>query len=363
MSRSIWLGVAVSLIFACGSPGPEAASAAEVSILETSERIEGRDGGVSAVAWDRSIWVYGDTVLTQADARDTNWHHNSFSMTTDLDASDGITGFIEPLDSAGAPLHLIAPSPDEQAFNDAHAGDPCEESPCGARWAVWPGAPIFDAARDRALIFYGLIYAEPGPFNFEGVGTSVAIWSDPDGLPERPVIDPDAEHPDLLFHAGEPGWGAAAAIVDDQLYNFACDGDDGPGHSCRLARVDLDELLDRAAWRYFDGEGWSADMGEVAMLFEGAPILSVAWSEHLGAWLVVYSEPFSSKVRGRTAPELSGPWSQEQTLYDAGEDTPYDAVHHPEYDEDGGRVIHVTYSRPTTGWFGTEFPLVRIELE
>jgi hypothetical protein len=66
----------------------------------------------------------------------------------------------------------------------------------------------------------------------------------------------------------------------------------------------------------------------------------------------------------RTAPDLTGPWSDEATLYTAPEEhAPYDAVHHAEYEEDGGRVQYVTYSRPTSGWFGSEFALVRVVLQ
>lgn len=348
-------------VLGCRAPGPEVSSAVEIAILEQSDDIEGRDGGSSAHAWGRSIWVYGDTVLTVPDELGRNWHHNSVSMTEDLDASDGITGFVEPLDAVGAPRHLIPPSPAEQAFNDAHYGDDCLEQPCGARYAVWPSEPYFDAQRDRALVFYGLIYAEPGDFNFESVGSSIAIWEDPDSLPVRPVIDPEAEHPDVLFGPGEPGWGVTSTIADDLLYTFACDGDDGPGHKCRIARVGIDAIHDRSAWRVWDGDEWSANMNQAEVLFEGAPIMSLSYNEFLGAWLVVYSSPFESEIVARTAPALSGPWSREGVLYDAGEDAPYDALHHPEYEEDGGRVQYITYSRHTTGWFGTEFPIIRVE--
>jgi hypothetical protein len=349
----------------CRAPGPRAEAAVEIAVLEQSEAIVGRDGGQSALLWDRSVWIYGDTVLSIEDEWGRTWHHNSFSITEDLDASDGIGGFVEPLDPAGAPLHLIPPTSAEKAFNEAHweVEGSCAEQPCGARWAVWPGSPVWDAEGERALVFYGLIYAEPGDFNFESVGASIAIWTDPEGLPERPVIDPDAAHPDLLWRAGEPGWGVISVIVDGRLHTFACDGDDGPGHDCRLARVELADIHDRGAWRYWTGSSWSADMSEVEVLFEGAPIMSVAYNEFLGEWLAIYSSPFSSKIVGRTAPELVGPWSREGVLYDAGEDEPYDVVAHPEYEEESGRVQILSYSRPTGGWFGTEFPLVRVELE
>ncbi|MCA9687519.1 MAG: DUF4185 domain-containing protein, partial [Myxococcales bacterium] len=239
--------------------------------------------------------------------------------------------------------------------NDAHRdqGDgSCDQQPCGARWAVWPGEPVWDEEGERALIFYSLIYAEPGDFNFESVGSSIAVWTDPDGLPERPVIDAGAEHPDLLWAAGEPGWGLGTQVVDGMLYTFACDGGDGVGHDCRLARVEPARIHELAAWRYWDGKGWGSDAGDAEVLFPGAPIMSVAYNDHLGAWLAVYSTPFSSEIVGRTAPALTGPWSREGLLYDAGEDTPYDAVAHVEYEAEDGRVQYLSYSRPTTGWFG-----------
>jgi hypothetical protein len=362
MDRARAIAVLAVWLFGCRAQGPEVTSAVEIGTLEQSDAIEGRDGGGSALAWDgRSIWVYGDTVLTVPDEQGRNWHHNSYSITEDLDASDGLTGFFEPLDPAGAPLHLIPPNPAEQAFNDAHYGDDCLEQPCGARYAVWPSEPFFDESRNRALVFYGLIYAEPGDFNFEGVGQSLAIWDDPDGRPVRPVIDPEAEHPDLLFGPDEPGWGTASVIVDDWLYTFACDGADGPGHDCRLARVDIEAIHQRSEWRFWDGDGWSADMDQVDVLFEGAPIMSLSWNEFLQAWLVIYAEPFSSKILARTAPELWGEWSREGLIYETGDDEPYDALHHVEYEEDNGRVQYITYSRHTTGWFGTEFPIIRVE--
>ena len=209
----------VALLAGC-SPGSFGAQATEVGVLPQSPTIQGRDGGPSGVVWGHSVWTFGDTVLDLSDAEGTNWHHNSFSITDDRQAADGLTGFTERLDGAGAPRYLLAPTAEEAVFNAEHRGDPCKVTPCGARWAVWPGPPIWDAARSRALLFYGLIYAEPGDFNFRGVGQSVAVWSDFAAEPQRPVVTPGAEHPTVLFPTGEPPWGTAALIDDDQLYAF-----------------------------------------------------------------------------------------------------------------------------------------------
>lgn len=373
ISSQIRISLVLLLLLGVGASGcaePAEArvlGADEVSVLEQSPLIAGRDGGGSALVWGWSVWVYGDTVLRVEDEAGQTWHHNSFSMTEDLDASDGITGFVERLDSAGAPLHLVAPTPEEAAFNAAHAGDPCAEEPCGARWAPWPGEPIYDAARDRALVFYGLIYAEPGDFAFRGVGQSVALWGGLDELPERPVVDRDAEHPTLLFGEGEPGWGAAATVVDDDLYSLACDGS-GFGDPCRMARVPLEAVLDRSAWRYWDGESWSTRMGSAASLFDGAPILTLSWNQHLDRWTAVYSRPLSNDVMLRTARSLTGPWSAELRLFTASRGTSegrtYDATLHAELSEEDGRILYLTYSRPTgTGWFDAELAVVRVELE
>jgi hypothetical protein len=81
--------------------------AREVGALEQSAKIQGRDGGGSAVVWDRTVFIFGDTVLNVPDVEGETWHHNSFSSTLDSDASDGIGPLSEPLDEAGAPRNLI----------------------------------------------------------------------------------------------------------------------------------------------------------------------------------------------------------------------------------------------------------------
>src|SRR5262249_28511562 len=158
--------------------------------------------------------------------------------TDDLVARDGISGLTGPTDSAGAPAYFIAPTVDEAAYNAAHYGNSCTEAPCGARWAAWPGPPLWDATQGRTLVFYGLVHAAPGDFNFSGVGQGLAVWPDFASWPQRPEVSPGAEHPTLLFGQGEPPWGTAALIEGDQLYAFACETDSsGLSPPCSLARV------------------------------------------------------------------------------------------------------------------------------
>lgn len=137
-----------------------------------------------------------------------------------------------------------------------------------------------------------------------------------------------------------------------------------------LARVGLDDILDKSAWRYWNGERWSGEADQAEELFDGAPIMSASYNEYLQAWTVVYSPPFDRDVHMRTAPELTGPWSRPVVIHTTrkrdDDNAAYDAVHHPEFSEEGGRIEYLTYSRPIDGderWFAAELALVRVELE
>jgi len=349
---------------ACGpSPAAEVAEAREVGIVPRPATIAGRDGGGSVLAWGRSVWLYGDTVLRSADADGLTWHDNSFSFTTDLDPSDGLS-FDERTDAAGAPVPFVAPTQAEAAYNAAHRGDPCAQTPCGAREAVWPGAPVYDAARDRVLAFYGLIRGEPGEWNFYGICQSLAVWDHFESAVKRPEFAPGHERPTCLFGQDEPAFGAGAAIDGEFLYSFGCEKD-FVSFRCKLARVPLGTVTVRAAWRFWDGDGWSADLGAARPVMDGAPSMTVWHDPRMKAWAVLHSAPLSNDVTLRTAPDLAGPWSSPLHVFTADRHTTegwvYDAQAHPEMAADGGRVHYVSFSRPDgTGMFGSEIALVRV---
>lgn len=369
----VWLALLVSVgLLACldpAGPPPEVSAirATDLGTLPASSKIVGRDGGSSAVFQGQSVWLYGDTFLTAPDVLGRTLISNSWSWTSDLDATAGIAGFRERDDAAGAPSMFLSETPAELAFDEAHQGSPCRTQPCGARWALWPGAMVTDPARNRALIFYTLVYAEPGSFNFYGLGTSVAIWSDWLSQPQRPIINATAVHPDLLFAQNEPPFGTAAVAQGDTLYAYACNtrGLDKP---CLLGKVGLASVLERSAWTYYAGGGrWSAGLDGAVPLFSGGSIMSLSWNGFLERYVAVYSPPFSDRVMLRTAPRPEGPWSGETIAFTAlapvgGSSWVYDAQAHPEYNHEGGRRMFVTYSR-STGLFSSEVRLVALDLE
>jgi hypothetical protein len=350
------------------SPGPTVVSATDLGTIPTNPDILGRDGGYSALFQGVSVWVYGDTFLAKPNAENFTLISDSWSYTSSLNAQNGISGFTEPLDSAGAPEMLLPETPAEQAFNAAHNGNNCEQ-PCGARWALWPASVVVDPATGRALVFYGLVHAQPGDFNFQGIGSSVATWQTLQQQPQRPTINPPvvAAHPDLLFNENEPAFGSASLIANGMLYVYGCGiPTSGTDKGCRLGKVTPGNVLNRNAWSYYAGNGnWSSRIGDAVPAFTGDNILSVAWNNYMQQYIAVFSETFSQNVMMRTAPKPEGPWSLATVAFVAMQPASgnvYDAHAHSEYDANGGQTIYVTYSRNLPTPFTSEVRLVAVRL-
>lgn len=363
------------MLVGCTIVGPDVEQPGAVSIsavrdlgpIATSATIRGRDGGYSVMWQGRSIWIFGDTFINVSAEDNSTFLSNTWSWTDDLDASDGIQGFTERPDAVGAPSRFFLPTPHEHSFNQRHLQSNCQAEPCGARWALWPAALVHDASQDRMLAFYQKIYAEPGSFNFRGVGYGIAFWPHFDSTVTRPVINPLAEHPTLLFQADEPAFGSAALLEDDMLYVYGCkqEGFDKP---CYLGRVALNRVLDRDAWSYYHSpDQWTADLSKATPLFSGNDMLSMSYNAYLDQYLAVYNRPFGRTVVARTADVPEGPWSSEVMLFEA--EAPlndlgwvYDALAHAEYEKANGQIIYISYSREN-GPFSWEMRLVEVRLD
>ncbi len=344
-------------------------TAQDLGTIPTNPDILGRDGGYSALFQGKSVWVYGDTFLAKPNAQNFTLISDSWSYTSDLIAQGGITGFKEPLDSAGAPAMLLPETPAEQAFNAAHNSNNCQQQPCGDRWALWPASVVVNPANNQALVFYSLVSAQPGAFNFQSVGYSVASWQSLSTLPQRPTISPPVvpAHPDLLFDQNEPAFGSASLISSGVLYVYGCGiNTNGFDKGCRLGKVAPEKVLNRGDWTYYAGNGnWSAQVGDAVSAFSADSILSVAWNNYLELYLAVFSEPFSQDVMLRTAPAPEGPWSQPVKAFTAmqpSQGNVYDAHAHSEYDANGGQTIYVSYSRSLPAPFTSEVRLVSVQL-
>jgi uncharacterized protein DUF4185 len=228
---------------------------------------------------------------------------------------------------------------------------------------------VVNPADNSALIFYAVVSELPGKFNFQGIGSSVALWQSLQQQPRRPVLNPPlvASHPDLIFRENEPSFGSAAFVTNGTLYIYGCGiPSEGLDKGCRLAKVSPSSAQDRSAWTFYAGNGtWSSQVTDAVSVFSGDNILSVSWSNYLQQYVAVYSRVFSQSVVMRTSPKPEGPWSGETVAFVAMEPTSgnvYDAHAHSECDQNGGQTIFVTYSRATAP-FSSEVRLVSLTLQ
>jgi hypothetical protein len=341
----------------------------DMGVIRTSSAVRMRDCGYSARYEGKSVWVFGDTFLNYVNADDCAFLCNSWTSTYDVDAGDGLSGFQDRVDQVDAPATFISLTEEEKAFNVLHAGDPCEEEPCNTQWSIWPGTIVVDEDRSLAYVFYHKVYAQQGDFNFRVVGHSIAVWNNFDDEVERLVFSYFEDYPTLFFSEERDGFGSAAVLRGRQLYVYGCELlPETEVKPCRLARVSLDDILDRKAWEFYAGNGnWTPELGVAATVFYGNDMMTVFYSEHLEQYVVVYSQPMETRVVLRTAPAPEGPWSDPVDVFVAEEAVSstgwvYDALAHPEFSEEGGRVIYITYSRETAP-ITSEMRLVRVELE
>ena len=338
--------------------------------IRINEVIMKRDCGFSARYKGKSVWLFGDTLLASPNEDGRTFLSNSWSSTYDTDAGDGIAGFVERVDAVGAPVEFFPLTAVEAALGDGHEGEVCEDVECTAHWDIWPGTIVVDEEKDWAYIFYRKVYCESGLFRFHHVGHSIAVWKNFPETPERPVFENVDEYPTLFFsEEGEAGFGSAAVVVDKLVYVYGCEKEeDDLTKPCHLARVPIADILDKSAWTFFDGMGhWLPDSRASRTIFTGNDMMAVFFDKHINRYVAVYSEPLGATAMLRTAVAPEGPWSAPLRLFsvDAPENVygwVYDFLAHPEFSQDNGRIIYITYTKKIDK-MNSELILVAVELD
>ncbi|MHC4600556.1 MAG: hypothetical protein ACYS47_16290, partial [Planctomycetota bacterium] len=240
----LWIGLLLPLACRAGegragraqaSPAPQVAKVRDVESLAFLKVIRCRDGGYSTGFRDRSVWVFGDTVLESPGEDGSRWRSSTWCSTTDLDAADGLADLTEPQDGKGAPGEFLPFTAVEKAYNDVHFRLDVEEAK-RTRWALWPGPVVVAPDGKKALVFYGKIFGRTGAFNFDVVGHSIAPWEDLGKRPIRPTLSPGSDDSTLLFPKGDVVLGQGALRKGEWLYAYGCETK-GLSWPCIVAKV------------------------------------------------------------------------------------------------------------------------------
>ena len=340
-----------------------------LGVIKENPAIMKRDVGFSTRFQGKSIWLFGDTLLETPNAQNIKMMSNSWSITYDTDAGDGIDGFVENVDAVGAPVAFFPLTINEQAFNWRHAKKTCVGEKCTARWHIWPGTIVLDNNKGWAYVFYRKVRVEHGAFKFKHIGHSLTVWKNATEPPERPVFNYIESFPTLFFSEKEHGFDSAAVVINNKAFIYGCELAKGLySKPCYLAKVPLSEILDKSAWRYYSGpKNWSQNNLDAQVVFYGNDMMSVSYNAYLNRYVAVYSEPLGSTAMMRTAKRPAGPWSAPIALFTA--DVPaniygwvYDFIAHPEFSMDNGKTIYITYTKKTDQ-LHSQLQLVAVELE
>ncbi|SHN47039.1 protein of unknown function [Cryptosporangium aurantiacum] len=347
-------------------PAIPAFRATELGPVREHGRVAARDNGQSARYGDRSVWVFGDTVLRSPEG----FLSNSGASTTDLRASDGVTltGTDVFGSDAESPAALITHTPAETAWERQHdpstGCSPATDVYCGAKFAYWPGPVIADPRRARVLVFYvklcrsgGADTPCSGPYG-RALGTGIAELdmrthrvSRLTAAHVKPVRSIEGEDPTMFFPPAD-SYNAAAMVVGQEAYVYGDCTD-----RCHLARAPLDRITDRSRWTFYTGRDssgaarWSPDAGKAAdTVLAGAAGNTVLWVPALRSWLNVYLPYGDNTLRAQIGGSPYGPWSKEiRLLTTRGKGINYAGFGHPEFAERDGLVQYLTYFQADTG--------------
>ncbi|HEY2672939.1 MAG TPA: hypothetical protein VGJ07_21595 [Rugosimonospora sp.] len=363
------LAAATPAVAADDTPTLTVTSTQALPALRQNPSVEGRDNGQSAGYGGRSVWIFDDTILKNP----WGFLSNSGAVTSDLDASDGIdllsdNPFTES--SQGRPSQIIPLSPAEQAFQQAHAA-PCAtgDEYCGTVYGFWPGPVAADPAHHRILFTYGKLCrgAPDGtPCQNGFVGTLLGTgFAELDMLthkvsritvenPDPSITSPEGQDPTLLFPPNNLSFGAGEMVIrGNTLYAWgACDAT-----TCGVAKVPVDQLQNRLAWRYYTGADahgnpvWGTDptKATVVGMVNGPAGGTVQYVPALHGYLNTYMSSYDNVGRYQTAPQPWGPWSAPKAMF-TGLPTntlwDYASFAHAEYSRRGGLTQYITYYRP-----------------
>lgn len=383
--------VAGSLAIACvagrtGTADLKDAHVAAVSFLpemngepQARAQVLFQDGALSTAVPGGALWTFGDTFTGSRDEagkpRFTGCLSNTMAFLAEgekgwpprlvyLAGSEGL---------AASPLRLADGEDDKKR-------------------RLWPLAGVWLPERGggTAYMFYGLIdVTGPGPWGFKGVGTGLARAERAFGAYER-------------LGGGAGGWPMDPTSIvrrDGYLYLYAprrFEGEKVLSSGLLVGRVREEEIENPSKYEFLGAPSIRGEPRWTSRIEDARPArqdvwgqASVAWNEYLKAYVLATSSNFGHprRIQLDVSETPWGPWrplagqrwetrgnrEAAGVLADCsivvpereGEKTQliYCTMLHPELDEDGGRVITLSFCRMLTReWALTSPEAVRVEL-
>jgi hypothetical protein len=224
--------------------------------------------------------------------RQADWRSNTLAFSADTSPEDGLTFSTMLQDSPGHAKEILASQKtDYQEIT------------------VIPTGGI--SVGTRNYLFYMSVnhWARAGSWytNYAGVAYS-------DDFGQNWTISPDTR-----WENDGLDWNnkfQQVALVKNNGYVYMFGTSNGRLGNAYLARVSEQAVLDVSKYQYWDGQGWQTEAQEAATAVISGPVgeLSVQYNAYYRLWLMVYFDQSQHALVLRTAENLTGPWSETQTL-------------------------------------------------
>ena len=306
------LGCAVAFAVAAAAVEPVrvGAAQAEAGFNQLFQRTNGWVGADAIysipISAERTLWFFGDTFVGRvADGRRTNvtMINNSVGGQTGRGATAGVEFFYQRKADGKAAAWL--------------------EPAAGGGW-LWPFGGGFEDGQAWLFLWQMEKTAGGGAFAFR----NVAVWL---ARIENPLAAPAAwriSQVKIPFTelAGERRrlFGSAVLRADGWNYIYGIEEPvKGIGAARRMlvARAPTGKVDAFAAWRFWNGEEWVADFGQVRGVVGGmGSEYSVNYVASLRRYVAVTTENgLSDKIVARAAEQPWGPWSEARVIYECPE--------------------------------------------
>lgn len=360
---ALTLAIACRQLGAPNMPSAHAVSVENAGLLFTDNRagVSGTDAGYSIPLGLQTLWLFGDVFLLQPAAPAQRY----VGMVANC-------GLLVSTGSSADVLHHYRFLTDAQTglarqLLGRAAGEASQSR-------VWPLDGWTDPRTRTVYVFCQSILATgTGPFDFrvEGCGLESAETTGPQRFQFHRVPGQGGASLWWLAGSGRPLFGLSVVrgTAGGFLYVVGV-VERGGRKEAVLARVLRQAIKDSTAYEYYTGkpgrDAWSPESDAAAAIDGLADFpadLSIAYNTYLGGYLAVQSVGISERIRLSLAPKPWGPYRQiaeigaphrayQQAFCYAGKE-------HAELQQQGGRVIFVTYVDSQRYWL----QLLRVTLQ
>jgi hypothetical protein len=309
--------------------------------LDNPVNITGLDGATSTqLPSGDAIWMFGDTVEGPFKSiRDLDLSQlcaNTAAIVPRQDSSRGIKQFRFLAQPGGKrPRQPLPFAPDEAP--NVHR--------------VWPMHGV--CVGEQLFVFYHRITLLKGVdvflnFQLDGMGIARARIGEFDF---KRLTAPDGTRE--FWKGNEPTFGVFVERADDYVYLWG-----SLATGMHLARTRAASIADLSSYEYLVeapkqskpniAPRWASKFVPTAPLFDSVPNeMSAAVNGHLRMHVAFHSLHRENKIVMRTAPRITGPWSDPFVVYRpekiADKDLIYATKEHPELARENGRVLYVTF--------------------